>query len=1045
VGIKIKSAPPPPKIRCPKCQTVFATQERGTTRVRARETRKVAAPPPPAPARSKALLIFVALGVLGIAGGGAAAFFVLKSKQPPPTDDTTQSTTTPDTPAAPKVDPKLAETREQLKAGGQPGVESLTQLAALVDDAELRLPAVRAIGQIGAPAKAALPALDRVAQDPDPAFRIAVIEALGAMGADAAPVLIKALTTPGTPDMREAALKALAGLGPDARAAAPQIVPYLMGPQRAAAKEALRKIGAAAVPALVEKVQARDPALTPIAIETLGSLGPAASEAADPLGKELEGPFAAAAIQALGAIGPAGIPALTRALPSNDRGTRERVLLALGAMGPNAADAVPALAERFKQEDPAMRAAVGAALAAIGAAAIPALAPALKEADAGLRAEAVRALAKIGPAAMKEWVLAFEDADEGVIGAALASVRELADRAAPALAELLKHPDTAVRRAALRGLTTLGEEAQAAAGALPAMLSDADPKTRQSAVRLMVTLHAPLPAGALPTLLECLRDASAPEPPPDDVARAMVPMGPEAAAAAAALVTDPSGRGRAAGALVLANASPPPIQALVAMARGDDPEARVAAVEALGRIGPPAAEAAPMLVELALQQNQPTAAAAAAEALAGIGAPAVAPILQALDAQLNTLIARPGVRALARALFEMGSDAKDAVPWAVEQAKKNKQLEPFVLRLAAGVGPDAKPALPLAIEALKDPDADDDSAFMFLWQLGPDAAPAIPALTKIAADIKAVGLRRQYAVGILEEIGPPAKAALAQIEPLKELGEMRLAIAAARIDPTRRAKLLPAVRTLLDDETTDVEPELARRLLKAFGPEVAPDLARALFKRLQSNEPDVLEAARDSFDLPELAEAAAGDLVAALSANRVGAGWILALKEPPVQLNAIVPVMRQRLPLQAGSKDDVALAGALARIAPEHREAGLGILLEAIEGKPRDRKAMALAEKTLGTLGEPACAGLVDRLNHHLRWVRASASRALAANGKVAVPALTQALKDPRPLVREGAAQTLGKIGPEARDAAAALAALSSDPHEHIRTAAAAALKKISP
>jgi HEAT repeat protein len=65
---------------------------------------------------------------------------------------------------------------------------------------------------------------------------------------------------------------------------------------------------------------------------------------------------------------------------------------------------------------------------------------------------------------------------------------------------------------------------------------------------------------------------------------------------------------------------------------------------------------------------------------------------------------------------------------------------------------------------------------------------------------------------------------------------------------------------------------------------------------------------------------------------------------------------------------------------------------------------------------------------------------------KEVVAALTTALKDEDAFVRRDAAKALGKLGPDAADAAPALAAAALKDHNtHVRKAAADALKQIDP
>jgi HEAT repeat protein len=86
---------------------------------------------------------------------------------------------------------------------------------------------------------------------------------------------------------------------------------------------------------------------------------------------------------------------------------------------------------------------------------------------------------------------------------------------------------------------------------------------------------------------------------------------------------------------------------------------------------------------------------------------------------------------------------------------------------------------------------------------------------------------------------------------------------------------------------------------------------------------------------------------------------------------------------------------------------------------------------------------LLEALADEEVWVRDEASRALVRMGIAAVPALVGALKDENEIVRWKAAETLGEIGPNAREAVPALVAALQDANPNIRQEAARALDRI--
>jgi len=90
--------------------------------------------------------------------------------------------------------------------------------------------------------------------------------------------------------------------------------------------------------------------------------------------------------------------------------------------------------------------------------------------------------------------------------------------------------------------------------------------------------------------------------------------------------------------------------------------------------------------------------------------------------------------------------------------------------------------------------------------------------------------------------------------------------------------------------------------------------------------------------------------------------------------------------------------------------------------------------------------GLVTTLKEskdpNLRYWAAESLGRLGHQARPAVPALAEALKDEDKNVRMGAAYALAELGPDARDALHALQAAARDPEKQVRDAAAYALKR---
>jgi HEAT repeat protein len=216
------------------------------------------------------------------------------------------------------------------------------------------------------------------------------------------------------------------------------------------------------------------------------------------------------------------------------------------------------------------------------------------------------------------------------------------------LVALLSDPEAGVRAAAASGLGLLGQGAAEAQGALIRLLSDSDAKVRTEAALALGLAGAPFGPAVEPLVLALEVD-------PEGEVRAAAaeslgrigPLEPTVAEAVKALargLADREWRVCHASAEALGRyesaaraALPELVRALDSRPKGRserlDALARCAAIDALGRLGPAAAEAAPALTRL-LADQKPVVRCAAAEALGRIG-PAAAPAQAALELALK--------------------------------------------------------------------------------------------------------------------------------------------------------------------------------------------------------------------------------------------------------------------------------------------------------------------------------------------------------------------------------------------------------------------------
>ena len=294
------------------------------------------------------------------------------------------------------------------------------------------------------------------------------------------------------PSVRLATVKAL----PDIEPLAEEVVLALMKAtvdedDRVArsAEKAIRRIGSAAVPALVQGLENEDAGVRATAAQALGFLGPAAEGAVPALAKAIEDEYDGVrhlAVQTLSYIGPAAqaaVPALVKALDDEDmRGSAVYTLLlidpAARRIGP---EGVPSLIGALSDIDKRVCCKAARILRSIGPAAKAAV-PALKqvlEDTRGLghdkeqaRAEAAGALGSIGPAAqaaLPALMHALDDDDDSSVrfnaALALAKIRgEISEERVVALIEALGDEDDPFKvQAAAEALGEIGLPAASAA------------------------------------------------------------------------------------------------------------------------------------------------------------------------------------------------------------------------------------------------------------------------------------------------------------------------------------------------------------------------------------------------------------------------------------------------------------------------------------------------------------------------------------------------------------------------------------------------------
>ncbi len=517
---------------------------------------------------------------------------------------------------------------------------------------------------------------------------------------------------------------------------------------------------------------------------------------------QLKSPDAKAQIQAIdqlaaqGGQAAAALSPLTELLKSKTPAVRAHAVRALGALGAAGKPAVPAIAELLKDPDDSVRRQIVPAIQAIHPGpevTVPLCVKLLKDADTGIRVRILSALADAGAGAVPGLIEALKMGDDAAYWACIVarSIGPEAKEIVPALTERLKDKNPALRREVI---LTLGAMGDAAVPAVPEIAKALDDGSTRTAATFVLGQLGKVPADAEPKVLANAKDKdhllstlsiwTIARIHPDDknltkhamehlvsrltdedpfvrevAARGLLalPPAPELAVpiwekAFKDMNEETAGNALTAVASLGAAAVPRLIEGL------KHEQLRIPLAEALGRIGPAAAPAAPALAKLMTDKSAPVVMAAAT-ALAAIGPDAKAAVPQ-LVAALDSSGDQPAeaAPAAAFALGRIGTASADAVP-ALQKLlqSKNESLALVSAWALTQIRPgDAQvtgAALPVLIAGLSaKPPLMRQSSAEALGSMGPAAKSALPALKKAAADSdKAVSEAAKQALAAVEK------------------------------------------------------------------------------------------------------------------------------------------------------------------------------------------------------------------------------------------------------------------------------------------------------
>jgi HEAT repeat protein len=235
-------------------------------------------------------------------------------------------------------------------AGGVPAL-----LRGIGADTEMTRLCVQALGMIGPETKTIMPALEEQLKSANRDVREAAIRAVGNMGAEAkraVPGLLNVVVVEQHEELRTAAMDALVNLGEEAVPDTAKALKDERAPMRLAACEILRRIGpraGKAATALGATLKDKSPDVRAVAAGAIGALGAEGRSAVTAVAGLLKDPewrVRVAAASALGGIGPeakGAVKNLVAALTDGEAEVRAAAATALGRIGPAAKPAAPAL------------------------------------------------------------------------------------------------------------------------------------------------------------------------------------------------------------------------------------------------------------------------------------------------------------------------------------------------------------------------------------------------------------------------------------------------------------------------------------------------------------------------------------------------------------------------------------------------------------------------------------------------------------------------------------------------------------------------------
>lgn len=484
------------------------------------------------------------------------------------------------------------------------------------------------------------------------------------------------------------------------------------------------------------------------------------------------------------------------------------------------------------------------------------------------------------------------------------------------------------------------------------------------------------------------------------------------------------------------------VEPLAQLLKDESAEIRAHAAAALGEIGGPAKSAAPALVELlkdedAQVRRQGVHAIMAIRPGPKVTVPLAVELLEDGDA---------GVRL--RVLNAISEAGPAALPSLIE-ALSNKKAAYWACLVLRDMGPAAKDAVPALTKLLDDPRPEiRREAILALAAMEGDSEPAVPKIVALLKDPE-VAVAATYALarngfipGNAEEIirrNISSEDGLLSTTSLWALAKVHPDDASLRRDVTR--KLIARLK----DKDPFVRVQAARALA-ALPP--APEITEPIWEEaMKEADETTMRHALDAF--AQLGASAVPRLIMALQMEKIRLEVVYILAQiGPDAAPAALPLARLLVDPNEQIAHEAALA--LAAIGPGAKAAVPNLLarLQRVEDANTPAIVYALGKIDPGAANaQPALANALKSEDPKVAlaaaWALAQVDPPTAERAGQLIPVLSRGLKSELAVVRQGAAEALGRLGPLAKGAAPALEGVLKDEDPAVREAAEQALAAI--